>query len=199
MQSKIVAKLEFRRKGADRRPALDSGALFLNPLMRPDRRPQLHQPLQRLKASFRQGGGEGERHGFHGDEGGGVQCHAFVFGAGQEEAGGGVFFKHAVFLPEQHDDRDVEAASLGYGGLGLAVGAAVQEHDEDVAVLELEQLFGEGDASGVERISADAGALEQPCGIGGDDAGGADAEHADAACLRKKPHSQGHGFAVFGA
>lgn len=65
---------------------------------------------------------------------GGVERHAFVFGAGQEEAGVGVFFEHAVFLPEQHDDRDVETAGFGYGGLGFAVGAAVQEHDEDVAV-----------------------------------------------------------------
>jgi len=80
--------------------------------MRPDRRPQFHQPLQRFKASLRQGGGEGKRHGFHGDEGRGVERHAFVFGAGQEEAGVGVFFEHAVFLAEQHDDRDVEAAGL---------------------------------------------------------------------------------------
>ncbi|MNE55204.1 hypothetical protein D3C80_1500290 [compost metagenome] len=128
----------------------------LNPLMRPDRRPQFHQPLQRFKASLRQGGGEGKRHGFHGDEGRGVERHAFVFGAGQKEAGIGVFLEHAVFLAEQHDDGDVEAAGFGDGGLGFAVGAAVQEHDEDVAVFKLEQLFGKRDAGGIERIGADA-------------------------------------------
>ena len=125
--------------------------LVLNPLMRPDRRPQLHQPLQRLKASLGAGGREGKGHGFHGDEGGGVERHALVFGAGQEEAGVGVFFEHTVFLAEQHDDRDVEAACLGYGGLGFAVGAAVQEHDEDVAVFKFEQLLCKRDAGGVER------------------------------------------------
>lgn len=78
------------------------------------------------------------------------------FGAGQEEAGVGVFFEHAVFLAEQHDDRDVEAAGFSYGGLCFAVGAAVQEHDEDVAVFKLEQLFSKCDAGGVERIGMDA-------------------------------------------
>ena len=89
-----------------------------------------------------------------------MERHAFVFGAGQEETGVGVFFEHAVFLAEQHDDWDVEAACLGYRGLGFAVGAAVQEHDEDVAVFKLEQLFGKRDAGGVERIGMDARALE---------------------------------------
>lgn len=151
--------------------------------MRPDQRPQFHQPLQSLEASLGAGGGEGQGHGFHGNEGWGVERDPFRFGAGQEQAGVGVFFEHAVFLAKQHDDRDVEAASLGYGGLGFAVGAAVQEHDEDVAVFKLEQLLCKRDAGGVERIGMDTRALEQPCRIGGDDAGGADAEHADAARL----------------
>ncbi len=45
----------------------------------------------------------------------------------------------------------------------------MQEHNEDVAVFKLEQLFGKRDASGVERLGADARALEQPRGIGGDE------------------------------
>ncbi len=59
--------------------------------MRPDRRPQFHQALERLKASLGAGGGEGKRDGFYGDEGRGVQRRAFVFGAGQEETALGCF------------------------------------------------------------------------------------------------------------
>ncbi|MNL32218.1 hypothetical protein D3C87_1540530 [compost metagenome] len=73
----------------------------------------------------------------------------------------------------------------------------MQEHDQDVAVFKVEQLFGERDAGGVQRIGANAGALEQPGGIGGDNAGGSDAEDADAACFRHKTHGGGHGVAVF--